>query len=280
MATPPAKLEFPIEVIASDVYGQQFFENAQTLTVYPNGVSILLANKLAPDSEIIVRNPEMKVETLASVLGQLRKDASGQVYALAFVKPARELWRVPIADAGPATTLTLECSTCHSISAVSLSGIEVEMFEAARELARACEKCKSSRTWRPTTREHSDPPSNRVETPQAPAAAATTEPAKEDRRKTRRMAMKASACIRYAGVEAVVTCEDVSKGGFRFISRKEFPEGTRLEGSVPYTPFGNNIFLPACIVYCRELPDGQFRHGVAYIKTSGSIGWDSLDIIR
>ena len=280
MAPPPAKVEFSVEVIGSDVYGQQFFESAQTLTVYPNGASILLANKLAPESEVIVRNPETNVETLASVIGHLRKDDSGQVYALAFLKPPRELWRAPIADGGQAKTLTLECSACHSISTVSLSGIELEMFETARELARACEKCKSSRMWRPTTREHSGPPQKPVEIQQAPAAAAANEPAKEERRKTRRMAMKASACIRYAGVEAVVTCEDVSKGGFRFVSRKEFPEGTRLEGSVPYTPFGNNIFLPACIVYCRKLPDGQFRHGVAYIKTSGSIGWDSLDIIR
>ena len=89
------------------------------------------------------------------------------------------------------------------------------------------------------------------------------------------MAMKASACVRYSGIEAIVTCEDVSKGGFRFVSPKEYPEGTRFEAAVPYTKFSNNIFLPANVVYCRVLPDGQFRHGVAYIKTSGSIGWDS-----
>jgi hypothetical protein len=80
--------------------------------------------------------------------------------------------------------------------------------------------------------------------------------------------------------ETIVTCEDMSKGGFRFMSGKEFPEGTRVEGAVPYTKFGNHILLPACIVYCRELPDGQFRHGVAYVKASGSIGWDSPDIVR
>ena len=41
MASPPAKVEFPVEVIGADVYGQQFFENAQTLTIHANGISIV-----------------------------------------------------------------------------------------------------------------------------------------------------------------------------------------------------------------------------------------------
>jgi hypothetical protein len=206
------------------------------------------------------------------VLGQIRSDADGQVYGLAFVKPPCKLWRVPI-PAGQSKTTMLECGACRSVSALSLSGIELEIFEATRELTRACEKCKSSRVWRET---------KRVETRQKPIEVAeaapisrSAEPPKEERRKTRRMAMKASACIRYSGMEVIVTCEDVSKGGFRFTSQKEYPEGTRVEAAVPYTKFSNNIFSPANIVYCRSLPDGQFRHGVAYIKSSGSIGWDS-----
>lgn len=278
MASPPAKVEFPVEVIGSDVFGQQFFENSQTLTVYANGISIFLTNKLAPDSEVIVRNPETNGEAVASVVGQMRKENAGQVYGLAFVNPARGLWRAPLADTGQAKNVTLECGVCRTVAAFALTGIELETYEAVRELTRPCEKCKSPRVWRATTQVEVRP--KLVDMAETSPISSATEPPKQERRKARRTAMKASACVRYAGMEATVTCEDVSKGGFRFAGPKEFPEGTRIEAAVPYTKFGNNIFLPACVVYCRALPDGQFRHGVAYIKTSGSIGWDSQDKIR
>ena len=72
----------------------------------------------------------------------------------------------------------------------------------------------------------------------------------------------------------VVACEDISKGGFRFTSHKEYPQGTRVEAAVPYTKSSNNIFTLAGIIYCQKMPDGQYRHGVTYIKNRGSIGWD------
>lgn len=278
MAIPPAKLEMAVEIIGSDVFGQQFFEDGHTLTIYPNGVSILLTTKLAPESEVIVRNPETNVETLATVLGHIRSNTDGQdgqVYGLVFVHPPSNLWHIPV-PAGPSKTVALECGACHSVSMVSVSGIELEIFEAARELTRACEKCKSPRIWRETQRRETPvKPSDAREA--APGPRPVAEPPKEDRRKTKRMAMKASACVRYAGIEVIVACEDVSKGGFRFVSPKEYPEGTRFEAAVPYTKFSNNIFSSANVVYCRPLPDGQFRHGVAYAKTSGSIGWDSYN---
>ncbi len=268
MATPPAKTKLVLEVIGSDVFGQQFFENGQILTVYPNGLSIRLTTKLARDSEVIVRNPDTNAETVASVLGQIRNEAEGDTYALGFVNPAEWHWQAAIAP-GRSAKVSLECSVCHSMSSFFLSGIDCEMFDATRDLTRPCEKCKSSQIWREAKGVDIKPP-----TPNATDSPAI-EPAIEERRKSKRMPMKAPACIRCAGVEVIVTCEDVSKGGFRFISGKEFPEGTRVEAAVPYTKFSNNIFSHAVVAYCRRLPDGQFRHGMAYIKASGSVPWDS-----
>ena len=84
--------------------------------------------------------------------------------------------------------------------------------------------------------------------------------------------MKMTACIRFAGMEVVVQCEDMSKGGFRFTSSKEYPQGTRVEVAVPYTKFANNIFAVAGISYCVKLPNGQFRHGVTYSRVPGPSG--------
>ena len=38
-----------------------------------------------------------------------------------------------------------------------------------------------------------------------------------------------------------------------------------IDVAVPYTPEVANIFIPARVVYCEELPKaGLFRHGVEY----------------
>jgi len=79
--------------------------------------------------------------------------------------------------------------------------------------------------------------------------------------------MRTPACIRCSSQEEIVSCEDISRGGFRFVGRKQYPEGTIIEAAVPYTELGNNIFARACIVYCSKTPNGRHRHGVAYVRT-------------
>jgi len=84
-----------------------------------------------------------------------------------------------------------------------------------------------------------------------------------------------TACVRFSGREDTVPCEDMSRGGLRFVSRKFYPEGSHVEVAVPYTEAStNNIFSPVWIVHCQKLPDGRFRYGAAYIKTGKSGVWD------
>ena len=271
IATTPAKLQFPVEVIGADHYGQQFFERTRTLTIHRNGVSIPLANTVAPDSEVILRNPENNEEAIAFIVGQTRDD-TGHVYWLAFLDPSAAPWHVQFPAVVAARMVELECSGCHSMCAHSLSDIELEILGATRELTRPCKNCDMSRIWRETSREAMEKkPGN--SSGQDPSPGLNASPI-EERRENRRMAMKTVACVRFSGVEVVVACEDISKGGFRFTSRKEYPAGTRVEAAVPYTKSSNNIFCLAGILYCHKMPDGQFRHGVTYIKTRGSIGWD------
>ncbi len=242
------------------------------LTTYRNGASILLNNKLAPDSEVIVRNPETNTEVIAAVVGQIRKQGSAEVYALIFLDPASKLLDSQFPDDGIPRVVRLECCGCRTVSMISLEGIQLEVLESTGELRLRCKSCKSSSLWRVTNREvTAQAPESLPERPQRPASA---EARKEDRRQSRRTALKAFACIRFSGAEIVVTCEDVSKGGFRFTGRKEYPEGTRIEAAVPYTKNSSNIFSSARIVYCSRLPDGRFRHGVAYTKGGGLMGWE------
>jgi hypothetical protein len=263
----------PVEVIGADVYGQQFFERTRTHTIHRKGVSILLENKLAPDSEVIVRNPETNEEAIAAVVGQTRTGENGLVYGLAFLDPSANPWHIEFPAGGAAKTVQLECTGCHSVCALSLSDIELELFEDTRELKRFCKNCNSALPWKETRQEPMEKKPG--DAPGQATTSSSTAPPKEDRRRSRRTAMKMVACVRFSGQEDVVVCEDVSKGGFRFTSHREYPEGTRLEAAVPYAKFSNNIFLLAGIIYCHKVPGGQFRHGVTYIKTHGSTGWDT-----
>jgi hypothetical protein len=177
-----------------------------------------------------------------------------------------------IGDPEAAKSVRVECSGCHSVCALSLTGIEVEIFETKKELKRFCNMCKSSRLWIETKNEvTTKQPGSSSEQKPILASIVSSE---EEKRKNRRTRMKMTACVRFSGLEEEVSCEDISKGGFRFIGRKEYRQGTRVEVSVPYTKSSNNMFSLASIAYSVKLPDGQFRHGVHYTKTSGSIGWD------
>jgi hypothetical protein len=92
----------------------------------------------------------------------------------------------------------------------------------------------------------------------------------EDRRKHARARVKFKACIRRPGMpDDVVSCEDMSRGGLRFKSKKQYFASTMIEVAVPYAPEGQSIFVPAQIVYVHETPgEGVFHCGVAYIKSS------------
>ena len=220
--TPPVNFQLPVEVIGADLYGQQFFEDTQALTIHRNGVSIHLATKLGPDSEVILRNPETNEEAAAFVVGQTSEDHAGHVYGLAFLDPSANPWHMQFPAAETVRMVQLECSSCHSVCTLSLSDIELENFEATRELTRSCTACNSFKVWRETS------PEAMEKTEQlARAESKVIASPVEERRKNRRAGMKTSACIRFSGLEVVVACEDISKGGFRFTSRKEYPEGTR-----------------------------------------------------
>lgn len=93
----------------------------------------------------------------------------------------------------------------------------------------------------------------------------------QNRRKRRRIPTRASAGIREMGLpEEVVVCENLSRGGLSFRSRKHYLQGSRIEVAVPYSPGSGNIFVPAQIVRV-EKAQGLFRYGVAYIGPSEKI---------
>lgn len=91
-----------------------------------------------------------------------------------------------------------------------------------------------------------------------------------NRRKHPRVKVNYSACIRHqARGDDIVTCEDMSKGGLRFTSRKQYYEQSLIEVAVPYQHGQPAIFVPAKIVFVEELPEQRlFRCGVQYLHAT------------
>jgi hypothetical protein len=88
----------------------------------------------------------------------------------------------------------------------------------------------------------------------------------QNRRKRHRIPTRASAGIREMGLpEEIVVCENLSRGGLSFRSRKHYLRGSRIEIALPYSPGSGNIFVPARIVRVERL-QGLFRYGAAYIS--------------
>jgi PilZ domain len=263
--------ELQIEVFGADLEGRQFIEKTRTLSISRDGATIPLANKLAPESELIVRNPVTNQETVARVVDLIQDMIGGHVYGFAFVSPPKNLWQVELPEPRSRQTIILECSRCHNVDAVLPGEIEMLILETKQALSRHCGCSNSPTSWKKTDRTVTEPrAANREANDErqkvSPFEGLSTGAAQE-KRKEKRAGMKAAACIRDYRGEKVVECEDVSRGGFRFKSGERYLRETRIEAAVPYAKNSVNIFVLARIAYEEQLSDGFYRHGVAYIKT-------------
>lgn len=118
-----------------------------------------------------------------------------------------------------------------------------------------------------------------VDTEQAPAAVkvpsvqfhgTAAQKEQENRRKHARTRVNFKACVRRADApDDVVVCEDMSRGGLRFKSSKQYFEKMFIQIAVPYSPGDLAIYVSGQIVFVQELPEQKlFRCGVMYLRNS------------
>jgi hypothetical protein len=89
-----------------------------------------------------------------------------------------------------------------------------------------------------------------------------------NRRKHMRVRVNFTACIKLPqGATDIVECENMSKGGLCFRSRRQHAPGSTIEIAAPFSPGTAAIFVPATIRRAEPLGDGRFfRYGVAYAE--------------
>jgi hypothetical protein len=185
-------------------------------------------------------------------------------YGVAFLHPEVNVWGInfPLLDGteNPAGRVFLECANCHAQEVVHLDVFELEVFLANACLTRPCPQCKTLTLWMRSAAREEPNPGDR-------AALDSRHTIQE--RKSPRINLKVAVCVRHPVLgQEIVSTENVSRGGFRIISHKDYSVGTVIEAALPYSHGAANIFTPARIVH-KELGVGAktFAYGVAYIPS-------------
>jgi len=286
--------EIPVLFTGSDAGGRQFSEKTKTLLLSRHGASLISRYKLIPEQEAYVRTLSNNREIEVRICGEIGEREDGHIYGVAFADPAAEFWGIefppPERLNRDIVPVTIECSGCHNQKTVQFDATEMDVYAVNEGALRYCATCNISTIWKIGPKKmdrDTTPPA--VEFPAqgtplevilplpepklAPAAAAPpppepSKPAQPNRRRDRRMKVKCNACIRTMGSpDEITVCEDMSRGGFSFQSKRQYSVEAMIEAAVPYTPGATTIFVSAQIANVRELQKGKlFRYGVAYVR--------------
>jgi hypothetical protein len=260
-------LQLQVEASWSDTSGATVRQTAQTLLVSRNGGVLRLNEKLFTGQELTLYRKldgDQSKTVRARIVSEIDREADGFIYAIAILDPRVDFWDIDFPSPHKAeeafARLLMECSFCQRREVVYLNEMELKSFEVRKCAARVCKHCDSPSIWVEAQSESG------IE--EALPSRSAVEERVIPRRNRTRVKARVLACIRRRGFqEEVAVCEDLSKGGISFRSRNHYPEGTRLEVTVPYTPGAGAIFVPIRIVFSQPISSaGLFRHGAAYLR--------------
>jgi hypothetical protein len=257
-------MEIPIVISGIDPQNRPFVENAKALVISRRGAKIISTHALVPQQELILRCLKTGLDAAVRVVGPITGEVEGCHYGVAFLHPEVNVWGInfPLLDGteNPAGRVFLECADCGAQEVAHLDVFELEVLLANECLSRPCKHCNGTTLWMRSAAREEPVPAGQA----APAPRHTIQ-----ERKWPRINLRVVVCLRNSVQgEEVVSTENVSRGGFRFVSHKDYPVGTVIEAALPYSQGAANIFTPARIVH-RELGVGAktFAYGVAYIPS-------------
>lgn len=281
--------EIAILLVGSDLEGKVFSEQTNTVLLSRHGAGIVSKYVLSSEQELILRRLDTNKEAEVRVVGQLGAHDESYTYGVAFLNPELDLWGIKFPSMTEsekrASFVQLQCSSCKARETVEQSDLETDVYIVNEGIMRFCKSCGSSTFWKRATEEDgsefvppetpvlvAEQPSESAETV-APAAAEPTTSAKaevkiENKRRHMRTKVNFKGCVKsFKFGEDVVTCEDMSRGGLRFKSRKQYVEKMEIEVAAPYSPGSQAIFVRAQVVHVTELiQERRFRCGACYSK--------------
>ena len=280
--------EIAILLVGSDMEGKVFSEQTKTVLLSRHGAGIISQYVLSAEQELILRRLDTDKEAEVRVIGQLGFHGESHTYGVAFLDEEVDLWGVDFPSMTDSekkvSNVLLQCSSCQAREMIQQSDLESDVYLVNEGIVRSCKRCGSSTIWKRATEdaggetvplENTPPEAEERAEPVENLPAASPDPAPqpaaptENKRKHVRTKVNFKACIRsYAFGDDIVACEDISRGGLRFKSRKEYVAKTEIEVAAPYSPGTPDIFVRGHIVYVLELKqERRFRCGVCYAKS-------------
>jgi len=261
-------LSLPIEVLGIGADGQPFDEETRTVLVTRHGGSIILARELEPEAEITVRYHKTHRAARSRVVERSGPFHNGTHYGVEFLDPEMNLWGIHFPTPSEVETavgrVLLECESCHAQEVACLDGLSLELFQANRQISRACQCSTAMTVWGEVSTgimtESGDLAGLEIATRVASTAKSRIQGLGET--------WKVHACIRNGDSrEDLVLTGSPTREGVRFFSEHRYGEGEKIEIAIPHQPAGGNVFIPAEIKWTSGEPeDGVTMYGVAYLR--------------
>ena len=146
------RVSLPIQVLGTDLAGQDFNDLGSTRQLARYGGSIVTKRSLAPGQVVTIYMLQGSQEAQARVIGQVETQPEGHLYGIAFLKEEVGFWGIgfpPLTEGEQfLTKLVIECLACRQREIVPLNETELEVFEASGRLSRTCQRCRDWTIWR------------------------------------------------------------------------------------------------------------------------------------
>jgi hypothetical protein len=261
------QLTIPLRMKGLDSAGLAFEIPVHTTSLNRHGARIYSTRALSPGQVLRLANPLRKREAEFRVVGRVSPPQEhGGEWGVECCNLDVNIWGINFPkeiEEGEAKAL-LECHICHEVAITRLSLVEVDVLETSGILSKHCKQCDANTPWGyPEKQLTMAAPPDEYAAPEDAKGVATP---RRERREHRRIPLQLPVRIRdyHGGVEVTKT-EDVSKGGFCYISEKNYYAGEGLLTMCPYSPNGENIESRSMVVRCQLIPGSTRKtYGIHY----------------
>jgi hypothetical protein len=250
-----------------DEAGLPFEIPVHTTSLNRHGARIYSTRALSRGQIIRLVNPLRHREAEFRVVGPVSPPVEhGGEWGVECGNAGPNIWGINFPDQieqGEAKAL-LECHTCHDVAMAQLSLVEVDVLETSGVLSKPCRKCAVSTAWGYAEKRLAmgAPPDEFAPRPTAPDGVTP----RRERRLHRRISLQLPVRIRdYRGRVEVTKTEDVSKGGFCYVSEENYYAGEGMLTECPYSAGAQNIEVGSFIVRSHLVPESVRKiYGVRY----------------
>jgi PilZ domain len=265
-------LTIPLLVEGKDARGRAFQSDARTLVLNRHGGRIRANRRLESGQTVRITNMMGRRSSDFRVVGPVSPvSEQGGDYGVEYLHPDQDIWGIqfpPLRDGeGEKSNALLECRKCGQVKLFPVSLVEVEVLETSGILSKHCEHCGATSQWSYTNKQITlpDPPGAAKKLQANTASPSAT---RSERRRFNRVSLQLPVRIcDYDGGVEITRSENISKGGFCFVSEKQYQPGHGIMVTCPYDSAGENIEVRASVVSCTEMKGSPSKvYGVQFLE--------------